>query len=189
MNAHYIFPNAFDASSRESVSPPISASGITPEYAFTHDVRLPEFTGEIDTLQHGRIRTSPRGLYSSHNYNYPHSSGPDPIPGSLTDFDFAKSLRDVHTSRATPSHSQGQGRNGSEETDGPTESEAAVAETIVRARKSWKTVKGRSEPVWPPHLEKALVQGELASSQHCCLWPSLSTWRDGRLILCDYHFY
>lgn len=35
-----------------------------------------------------------------------------------------------------------------------------VADTIVRARKSWKTVKGRSEPVWPPHLEKALVQGE-----------------------------
>lgn len=35
-----------------------------------------------------------------------------------------------------------------------------VADTIVRARKSWKTVKGRSEPVWPPNLEKALVQGE-----------------------------
>ena len=37
--------------------------------------------------------------------------------------------------------------------------EENVADTIVRARKSWKTVKGRSEPVWPPHLEKALVQG------------------------------
>lgn len=38
--------------------------------------------------------------------------------------------------------------------------EALVAETIVRSRKSWKTVKGRSEPVWPPHLEKVLVHGE-----------------------------
>ena len=37
--------------------------------------------------------------------------------------------------------------------------EARVAETIVRARKSWKTIKGRAEPVWPPELEKALVQG------------------------------
>ena len=38
-------------------------------------------------------------------------------------------------------------------------SEAEVAETIVSARKSWKTVKGKSEPVWPPVLEKALVKG------------------------------
>lgn len=40
------------------------------------------------------------------------------------------------------------------------QSEASVADTIVRARKSWKTVKGRSEPVWPPHLERALIQGK-----------------------------
>lgn len=39
-------------------------------------------------------------------------------------------------------------------------SEQEVADTIVSARKSWKTVKGKSEPVWPPHLEKALVKGE-----------------------------
>ncbi|KAI5116468.1 hypothetical protein M0805_000705 [Coniferiporia weirii] len=36
-----------------------------------------------------------------------------------------------------------------------------VADTIVKARKSWKTVKGKSEPVWPPHLEKSLVQALL----------------------------
>ncbi|KAH8110487.1 hypothetical protein DFH11DRAFT_770268 [Phellopilus nigrolimitatus] len=39
--------------------------------------------------------------------------------------------------------------------------EEQVADTIVRARKSWKTIKGKSEPVWPPHLEKALVQALL----------------------------
>ncbi|KLO12563.1 hypothetical protein SCHPADRAFT_890703 [Schizopora paradoxa] len=43
----------------------------------------------------------------------------------------------------------------------PGASEAEVAETIVSARKSWKTVKGKSEPVWPPVLEKALVKALL----------------------------
>lgn len=42
-------------------------------------------------------------------------------------------------------------------------SEQDVAETIVNARKSWKTVKGKSEAVWPPQLEKALVKGQLAA--------------------------
>ena len=37
--------------------------------------------------------------------------------------------------------------------------DADVADTIVNARKSWKTVKGKSEAVWPPQLEKALVKG------------------------------
>lgn len=47
-------------------------------------------------------------------------------------------------------------------------SEQEVAETIVSARKSWKTVKGKSEPVWPPALEKALVKG--ACSMLNALW-------------------
>ncbi|KAI0343521.1 hypothetical protein BDW22DRAFT_1180315 [Trametopsis cervina] len=32
-------------------------------------------------------------------------------------------------------------------------------QTIVTGRKCWKTIKGKGEVVWPPHLEAALVQG------------------------------
>ena len=31
--------------------------------------------------------------------------------------------------------------------------------TIVSGRKSWKTLKGKGEAVWPPYLEAALVEG------------------------------
>ncbi|TCD65389.1 hypothetical protein EIP91_002722 [Steccherinum ochraceum] len=34
-----------------------------------------------------------------------------------------------------------------------------VIQTIVTGRKCWKTMKGRGEVVWPPHLEAALVEG------------------------------
>ena len=33
------------------------------------------------------------------------------------------------------------------------------AEEILAARKSWKTMKGKSEQVWSPQLEQALVEG------------------------------
>ncbi|TFY57322.1 hypothetical protein EVG20_g8597 [Dentipellis fragilis] len=33
--------------------------------------------------------------------------------------------------------------------------------TIVSGRKSWKTLKGKGEAVWPPYLEAALVEGRL----------------------------
>lgn len=32
--------------------------------------------------------------------------------------------------------------------------------TIVSGRKSWKTLKGKGEAVWPPYLEAALVEGK-----------------------------
>ena len=35
-----------------------------------------------------------------------------------------------------------------------------VIQTIVTGRKCWKTMKGKGEVVWPPHLEAALVEGE-----------------------------
>ncbi|KAH8103614.1 hypothetical protein BXZ70DRAFT_742591 [Cristinia sonorae] len=34
-----------------------------------------------------------------------------------------------------------------------------VIQTIVTGRKCWKTMKGKGEVVWPPHLEAALVEG------------------------------
>ena len=36
--------------------------------------------------------------------------------------------------------------------------------TIVSGRKSWKTLKGKGEAVWPPYLEAALIEG----SPHLC---------------------
>lgn len=36
--------------------------------------------------------------------------------------------------------------------------------TIVSGRKSWKTLKGKGEAVWPPYLEAALVEGNLHAS-------------------------
>ncbi|EJD08273.1 uncharacterized protein FOMMEDRAFT_151020 [Fomitiporia mediterranea MF3/22] len=159
MNAHYTFPNTSNVSSPNSISPPSSVSS---DYTLTPNPPSPSFPGEFDMLeQHSLHAQQPgyaQGIRSTHNSDLYtalqyHSSSRVPSPGSavLTDFDFANSLRTIRGSRgddAEPSSG-----------DGPTESEAAVAETIVRARKSWKTVKGRSEPVWPPHLEKALVQG------------------------------
>jgi hypothetical protein len=35
--------------------------------------------------------------------------------------------------------------------------------TIVSGRKSWKTLKGKGEAVWPPYLEAALIEGPLRS--------------------------
>lgn len=33
------------------------------------------------------------------------------------------------------------------------------AHNIITGRKSWKTLKGKSEAVWPPSLEQALFEG------------------------------
>jgi transcriptional enhancer factor len=37
-----------------------------------------------------------------------------------------------------------------------------AVQTIVSGRKSWKTLKGKGEAVWPPYLEAALVEGMLS---------------------------
>ncbi|KAL1666896.1 TEA/ATTS domain family-domain-containing protein [Schizophyllum commune] len=34
-----------------------------------------------------------------------------------------------------------------------------ITQLSVTGRKAWKTMKGKGEAVWPPHLEKALLQG------------------------------
>jgi hypothetical protein len=34
-----------------------------------------------------------------------------------------------------------------------------VFQNIVRTRKSWKSLRGDTEAVWPPELEAALIQG------------------------------
>jgi hypothetical protein len=49
--------------------------------------------------------------------------------------------------------------------------------TIVSGRKSWKTLKGKGEAVWPPYLEAALIEGPPANSDPptlTCLSPLLS---------------
>ena len=38
--------------------------------------------------------------------------------------------------------------------------------TIVSGRKSWKTLKGKGEAVWPPYLEAALIEGPPHSYPH-----------------------
>jgi TEA/ATTS domain len=39
-----------------------------------------------------------------------------------------------------------------------------AAQIAATGRRSWKTLKGKGEAVWPPHLEAALIEGKLLSS-------------------------
>lgn len=34
-----------------------------------------------------------------------------------------------------------------------------ILQIILKSRKSWKTLKGQSEAVWPPHLEATMLKG------------------------------
>lgn len=34
-----------------------------------------------------------------------------------------------------------------------------ILQIILRSRKSWKTLKGQSEAVWPPYLEATMLKG------------------------------
>jgi hypothetical protein len=34
-----------------------------------------------------------------------------------------------------------------------------ILQTIIRTRKSWKTLKGQAEAVWPPYLEATMLKG------------------------------
>lgn len=63
-------------------------------------------------------------------------------------------------------------------------SEQEVAETIVSARKSWKTVKGKSEPVWPPDLEKALVKGKPSLLESTIVHLADAYWSDCCVVIC-----
>ncbi|EJD08266.1 uncharacterized protein FOMMEDRAFT_16696 [Fomitiporia mediterranea MF3/22] len=86
-----------------------------------------------------------------HSFGHVQNRTQSPSAGLVPDPVFVNSLRSI----------DGTGTSGQGQLEGPTENEAVVAETIVRARKSWKTVKGRSEVVWPPHLERVLIQALL----------------------------
>ena len=35
----------------------------------------------------------------------------------------------------------------------------SAVSTILSGRKCWRILKGRNEPVWPPQLEAALIEG------------------------------
>ena len=37
---------------------------------------------------------------------------------------------------------------------------ANAMQTLLTSRKTWKTMKGKEEVVWPPYIEAALVEGE-----------------------------
>ncbi|KAG1902207.1 uncharacterized protein F5891DRAFT_1217841 [Suillus fuscotomentosus] len=41
----------------------------------------------------------------------------------------------------------------------PSQSTDDIVRTIMKVRKSWKTLKGKSEPVWPPGLEAMMLEG------------------------------
>jgi hypothetical protein len=46
-------------------------------------------------------------------------------------------------------------------TPSPEERSRDAAQIVVTGRRSWKTLKGKAEAVWPPHLEAALIEGLL----------------------------
>ena len=35
-----------------------------------------------------------------------------------------------------------------------------LVDDVLKGRKNWKRTKGDAEPIWPPELEKALIEGE-----------------------------
>jgi transcriptional enhancer factor len=41
----------------------------------------------------------------------------------------------------------------------PSQSTEDIFRTIMKIRKSWKTLKGNAEPVWPPRLEATMLKG------------------------------
>ncbi|KAL5512512.1 hypothetical protein ACEPAG_3165 [Sanghuangporus baumii] len=173
MNQQYAHPNVYDVPSPGSISPPESVCASSADFMFADDIPSPEFSSELDMLRsqaldahraqaHANASSSHIGSSMQdirYQHDAPFSPSDDSNPSS--DFQFMNSLLSIRGTR-----DQDGGGRGGVGADGPTESEVAVAETIVRARKSWKTVKGRSEPVWPPHLEKALVQALLQYKPH-----------------------
>ena len=45
----------------------------------------------------------------------------------------------------------------------PSKSTEDILRIIMKTRKSWKTIKGNSEAVWPPYLEAAMLKGAIQS--------------------------
>lgn len=45
-----------------------------------------------------------------------------------------------------------------------TKSTEDILRTIMKTRKSWKTLKGNTEAVWPPYLEAIMLKG----ADHFC---------------------
>lgn len=48
---------------------------------------------------------------------------------------------------------------GGELSDTPAAGTDAAVKSILNSRKCWRSLKGKEEPVWPPHLEAALIEG------------------------------
>ena len=47
----------------------------------------------------------------------------------------------------------------------------AAVKSILNSRKCWRSLKGKEEPVWPPNLEAALIEGLF----HLVLYITLMT--------------
>lgn len=58
--------------------------------------------------------------------------------------------------------------------DAPVAGTSAAVKSILNSRKCWRSLKGKEEPVWPPHLEAALIEGmsrrrrQLSGATHAC---------------------
>ncbi|GJE95545.1 TEA domain-containing protein [Phanerochaete sordida] len=49
--------------------------------------------------------------------------------------------------------------SGDELSDAAAPGTDAAVKSILNSRKCWRSLKGKEEPVWPPHLEAALIEG------------------------------
>lgn len=48
----------------------------------------------------------------------------------------------------------------------PSSSAGDAVAKILKARKCWRSIKGKEEAVWPPELEAALIEGSLLRCSH-----------------------
>jgi hypothetical protein len=63
----------------------------------------------------------------------------------------------------------------------PSQSTDEIFKTILNVRKCWKTLKGNTEPVWPPYLEATMLKGAdhiilITASPHI-LFPGLHEYK------------
>lgn len=112
----------------------------------------PEFPADLDAFQQMTCAEQCRPNTYHDRTHYPTRFDPSTATVNPDD-EFVESLRSIRATGSSPDQDY------LDRVSDSTKSEAVVADTILRSRKSWKTVKGRAEPVWPPELEKALIQG------------------------------
>ena len=68
------------------------------------------------------------------------------------------------TSSAAYDKGRASSPSGDELSDSTGQGTDAAVKSILNSRKCWRSLKGKEEPVWPPQLEAALVEGAFATS-------------------------